>query len=186
MARYIRVLLIILALCLIFWFVSLEDDFKKPNFGVAVDFVLKWEGGYVNDPNDLGGETKYGISSRAYPYLDIKNLTIEDAKKIYYEDYWLKAGCDELAPPFDIIIFDTAVNMGRGMANKLLDECSGWEDYLLRRLYTYSKFKQAPRYFRGWANRVLSLWKMLEKANITKIAITPQKGIKLWFHLFCL
>ncbi|GAG80175.1 unnamed protein product, partial [marine sediment metagenome] len=39
----------------------------------------------------------------------------------------------------------------------------GWEDFLLRRLYTYSKFKQAPRYFRGWANRVLDLWKFISE-----------------------
>jgi lysozyme family protein len=42
-------------------------------FDQIIDKVLKHEGGYVNDPNDPGGETNYGISKRAYPDVDIKN-----------------------------------------------------------------------------------------------------------------
>ena len=43
--------------------------------------LIGHEGGYVNDPDDRGGETKYGISKLSYPSLDIKNLTIERQKK---------------------------------------------------------------------------------------------------------
>lgn len=50
--------------------------------------LLVVEGGYVNDPNDPGGETKYGISKRSYPRVDIKNLTEDDARKIFIEDYF--------------------------------------------------------------------------------------------------
>lgn len=46
------------------------------------------EGGYSNHPNDKGGETKYGISKRQYPKLDIKNLTFPQAMDIYRRDYW--------------------------------------------------------------------------------------------------
>ncbi len=53
------------------------------NFEGALKFTLSWKGGLVNDPNDPGGETKYGISKRAYPELDIANLTLEQAKGIY-------------------------------------------------------------------------------------------------------
>jgi len=59
--------------------------------------ILRHEGGYVNHPNDPGGETNYGISKRQYPHLDIKNLTREQAKVIYYYDYWVKYRCDKLA-----------------------------------------------------------------------------------------
>ncbi|MBI5843910.1 MAG: hypothetical protein HZB23_04475 [Deltaproteobacteria bacterium] len=45
------------------------------------------EGGYVNDPADPGGETRFGISRRAYPNEDIKALTRERAAEIYYRDY---------------------------------------------------------------------------------------------------
>lgn len=57
-------------------------------FDLAVGKVLWLEGGYVDDPDDPGGETKYGISKRAYPHLNIKELTREQAVEIYREDYW--------------------------------------------------------------------------------------------------
>jgi lysozyme family protein len=63
---------------------SLMSDFEQ-----AVEFVLGHEGGYSNDPNDPGGETNFGISKRAYPNVDIKNLTRDGAKEIYLHDFWL-------------------------------------------------------------------------------------------------
>lgn len=58
------------------------------NFDLAFEHVLKYEGSYVDDPVDPGGETKYGISKRSYPHLNIKDLTIEQAKSIYKKDWW--------------------------------------------------------------------------------------------------
>lgn len=57
-------------------------------FNGAVERTLKFEGILSNDKYDAGGLTKFGISKRAYPKLDIVNLTVEDAKKIYERDYW--------------------------------------------------------------------------------------------------
>ena len=68
---------------------SIENDF---NFQSAVNELIDSEGGYVNDRDDSGGETKFGISKRSYPHLDIKNLTKNEAKRIYYRDFWLKQG----------------------------------------------------------------------------------------------
>lgn len=65
-------------------------------FEKAVKFVIQNEGGYVNDPTDPGGETNMGISKRSYPNLNIKKLTLEDAKKIYYCDYWNKGKCEQI------------------------------------------------------------------------------------------
>jgi len=90
----------------------------KEIFELAIKFTLSWEGGYVNDPNDPGGETKYGISKRQYPNLDIKNLTVDQAKQIYYNDYWKKYKIDKIAainPYLSIITFDTQVNTGKGI-----------------------------------------------------------------------
>lgn len=50
--------------------------------------IVDIEGGYVNDPDDPGGETKYGISKARYPNYDIKNLTISEAEIIYRRDFW--------------------------------------------------------------------------------------------------
>ena len=89
----------------------------------AVEVVLAHEGGYVNDPTDPGGETKYGISKRSYPRLDIKNLTIEDAKEIYYRDWWQRYGYGRLQDETVATkLLDMAVNVGPSTAHKLLQE----------------------------------------------------------------
>lgn len=90
------------------------------SFDSALAFVLEWEGGYVNDPDDPGGETKYGISKRAYPDLDIASLTKEAAASIYRQDYWKACRCDDLPPPLAFMLFDAAVNQGVKGAIKAL------------------------------------------------------------------
>lgn len=62
------------------------------SFKRAIDFSLGWEGGYVDDPEDPGGETNYGISKRAHPAENIKGLTVADASRIYEETYWARTG----------------------------------------------------------------------------------------------
>jgi len=129
----------------------------------AIQFILKWEGGLTQDPNDPGGTTKFGISQRAYPDLDIKNLTEQDAMAIYHRDYWLKAGCDDLPWPLDLIAFDTAVNMGVSRAKVLLQESTDWRDYLLNRIGVYARIVKPKtlKYLNGWINRVMDLKKTI-------------------------
>lgn len=74
----------------------------------------------MNNPNDPGGETKYGISKRSYPKIDIPNLTMDQARRIYKQDYWDRLQCSELAPAVGMTVFDTAVNCGRYRAAKWL------------------------------------------------------------------
>ena len=61
-------------------------------FEEAFTRLIGHDGGYVNHPSDPGGETKFGISKRAYPGEDIAGLTLQHAKNIYYRDYWGKRG----------------------------------------------------------------------------------------------
>ena len=93
-------------------------------FDEIIEHVLKHEGGYVNDPTDLGGETNYGITKRFYPDVDIKNLTKEQAKEIYKRDYWDKNRVDELPEHLRYIFFDMCVNQGRGTAVKVLQRAA--------------------------------------------------------------
>jgi len=86
----------------------------------AITFVLGIEGGYVNDPMDAGGETKYGISRRSYPHLDIASLTRDAAEKIYWEDYWAPLRCDQLPPALAVAVFDGGVNQGVPAAARML------------------------------------------------------------------
>lgn len=94
---------------------------EDKNFQYAVNKVLALEGGYVNDPQDPGGETKYGISTRTYPNLDIRSLTRDQAVEIYHRDFWLPNHYDRIQDPeVAAKIFDMAVNMGSRTANRLL------------------------------------------------------------------
>jgi lysozyme family protein len=95
------------------------------SFEQAVALVLKHEGGYSADPRDPGGETRYGISKRAYPDVDILRLTEDEAKAIYRRDYWDKLRPDELPQQLAICVFDCAVNMGRDKAIRLLQRACG-------------------------------------------------------------
>lgn len=95
------------------------------NFDAAFKVVVGHEGGYCNDPGDPGGETKFGISKRAYPGEDIPNLTLERAKELYLRDYWGPAGCDAVPDPIKLHLFDVAVNSGVGRAVRLLQRAVG-------------------------------------------------------------
>jgi len=98
----------------------LKEDFEE-----AINFVLEMEGDYTNDPNDPGGETKYGISKKSYPSLDIKNLTRQDAIEIYRRDFWNSCRCDDLARPWAILVFDSAVNQGVRVATRIMQIALG-------------------------------------------------------------
>jgi lysozyme family protein len=91
------------------------------SFDVAITKTLNFEGGdkYTETPGDTGGATKYGISQRAYPHLNIKTLTEADAKAIYKRDYWDKIQGDSIGNPYVAeSIFDFAVNSGVSTASK--------------------------------------------------------------------
>lgn len=149
------------------------------DFFDCVGIILKLEGGakITNDPSDPGGLTKYGISKRAYPALDIANLSEQEAIDIYGRDYWKPAHCNELSAPLNLYVFDTAVNMGTGTAMRLLQEVAGvpqdglWgprthtavvgqdQDelaalYLARRALAYSGMRNFDRYGKGWLKRL--------------------------------
>jgi lysozyme family protein len=101
--------------------IKLRREYMDAKFEQAIKRVLEFEGGYVNDPNDSGGETKYGISRRSYPNLDIRNLSLDGAKLIYYRDFWEpqlygKFRSAEVAAK----VFDLAVNTGTSTAHTLL------------------------------------------------------------------
>lgn len=90
-------------------------------FEVAVERSLSHEAGYVWHPRDPGGETKWGISKRTYPHLNIKDLTREDAKLIYKRDFWNACG-SSLDPAVMYQVFDAAINHGIGNAIRMLQK----------------------------------------------------------------
>ena len=90
------------------------------SFDKAFQITVGVEGGYVNDPADPGGETKFGVCKRAHPDIDIKALTLDQAKDIYRRDYWQSASCDSMPERIGHLVFDCAVHHGVKTAIKLL------------------------------------------------------------------
>lgn len=156
------------------------------DFNKSFDRLIGSEGGFGDDSRDSGnwtggvigrGEikgTKYGISAASYPSLDIKNLTLAQAKEIYFRDFWSIIGDADSAIKFQL--FDAAVNHGRGNAIRFLQRAvqvaddGTWgsvsqaalgamekNDVLLRfvayRLKFWSAISTFDVYGRGWTNR---------------------------------
>jgi lysozyme family protein len=101
-------------------------DEMNARFLACITLIInRIEGGYVNDPQDPGGETKYGISKASYPNLDIAGLTFDQAAAIYYSDYWAPSGASALAGQLDLWLLDGAINHGVDEAVKLLQRVCG-------------------------------------------------------------
>ena len=91
---------------------------------VAFPWVVGIEKGYQNDPEDpgnwTGGEvgsglllgTKYGVSAKSYPHLDIPNVTLEEAQKLAKVDFWDKFRGDQMPGPVSLSVFDFGYNSG--------------------------------------------------------------------------
>lgn len=130
-------------------------------FRQAMAFTLKWEGGITEDS---GGITKWGISQKAYPNLDIVNLTPLQACQIYVQDYWDAMGCDDIPFPFNAAVFDTAVNCGVARAKDWFRNSNDVNEFLEKRKQYYIDLAKSPKYqpyLKGWLNRTQDLQKFV-------------------------
>lgn len=105
--------------------VAISEVPKMDKFDIAMEFTLRWEGGYINHESDPGGETNFGIAKRSHPDVDIKNLTEELAKDIYREKYWNKIHGNDLPPAVALAVMDYAVNSGTSRSAKTLQKVVG-------------------------------------------------------------
>lgn len=103
-------------------------------FESSLAFVLRWEGGYVDHPNDPGGKTNKGVTQAVYdawrtasrlPKRSVRDIEHAEVEAIYRANYWAAAKCDLLSSPLDLVQFDTAVNMGVGRAVRFLQTSVG-------------------------------------------------------------
>ncbi|HXQ51151.1 MAG TPA: glycosyl hydrolase 108 family protein [Stellaceae bacterium] len=154
------------------------------DFDAAFALVAGAEGGYVRDPADPGGETKFGISKRSYPALDIAGLTRDDAKAILRRDYWDKHRCGEMPWRWALAIFDGAVNQGSVVAaaqrvlgldpdgavgTRTLAALAGAGDetfhaFLAARAARYARDREFARFGDGWLTRLFRVAQAAEHA----------------------
>lgn len=81
--------------------------------------------GYVNHPQDPGGETKFGIAQKFNKNVSVKDLTLAEAEEIYHEKYWTLTNCSRLPANLNILYFDAIVNHGTKRATKFLQASVG-------------------------------------------------------------
>lgn len=145
-------------------------------FDECFNVVVGHEGGYVNDPHDPGGETMFGITRRDHPDAFANGPpSIETAKTIYRNDYWTPAGCDKLPAPYDLLVFDAAINQGILPAVSMMQKALGVSPdgrvgpvtiaacqsagaegpalVLSERALRYAQTRGFDRYGRGWLKR---------------------------------
>ena len=103
----------------------------------AIRLILRFEGGYVNDPADPGEETNKGVTKKVYdeyreskglPVRSVRDISDEEVSDIYRTMYWLEGKCDKLPAYLSIVHFDTSVNAGIRQAAKLLQRTVGAKD----------------------------------------------------------
>jgi lysozyme family protein len=105
----------------------------KHNWEEAFAHVLKYEGGYVNHPNDPGGMTNLGVTKRVWEEWTGKPATEADMRAItpvmvgplYKKRYWDAVRGDDLPSGVDLCVFDCAVNAGVGRASRFLQQAVG-------------------------------------------------------------
>ena len=133
------------------------------NFDRAEKFTIDLESksSIAKDVGDGHGMTKYGITEKDHPGVDVKNLTLDQAKGIYRKEYWDHFGCDDLPYPLDCIHFDTAVNMYNKAPQILAQSGNDPAKYLSLRTERYRSIAAAnpdkQKYLNGWLNRVCRL-----------------------------
>lgn len=139
------------------------------NFERALHFIFRVEGILSTDRMDPGNWTggkvgvgefkgsKFGISAASYPDLDIENLTKDDAAAIYLRDFWYPAGCDKLAWPLVLAVFDAAVQHGPLVSVGYLKDGESVMQYIAARLHLYTTLPNWPRYGGSWVRRMAML-----------------------------
>lgn len=146
--------------------------------------MIKSEGGFVNNPADPGGATNFGVTKTVWEAWirhtvtidDMKKLTQEEVKPLYYEKYWKPVG-NELPIGIDFLVFSFGVNAGVGRSIKVLQTSLGVvadgqigqntmkkiqeadsktliENFSNAKISFYKSLSTFPTFGRGWINRV--------------------------------
>lgn len=134
------------------------SDYPEDFLPAVGDLIDNWEGGYVNDPDDPGGSTKFGISQKSYPDLDIKHLTRDQAVGIYFRDFWTKYRLEEkVKPELRAKVFNMMVLMGPVTALALAVNCASLADYRAKCAAHFraivARHPGEQKFLKGWLRR---------------------------------
>lgn len=138
----------------------------EDNWARCLAYVLRWEGGFANDANDVGGPTNKGITLSTYtrwraehgqpqPTVEeLRAITDQEVERIYYDWYWLKSGSHELAWPLCLCHFDLAVNAGVGKALEILRKSNeNFLAYMGHEIAWFAGLGGFEHFGRAWTRR---------------------------------
>lgn len=136
------------------------------SFERAVSFTLPHEGD-GSDEGDGAGLTRFGISQRHNPDIDVRNLTKEKAIVVYRERYWDSLDLDSYEPAVAVAAFDTAVNVGQYKTMSIVRNSPEWRDILDERINHYisvsARNTSMRKYMWGWIVRTVELRNLCER-----------------------
>jgi len=104
------------------------------SFDSALKLTLGFEGGFSDDPDDLGGRTNFGITQKTYRAWrkfkgqapqDVSEITRQEVHDIYHEWYWIAGHCQSLPHQIGMAHFDACVNHGTHNAARILQSAIG-------------------------------------------------------------
>jgi lysozyme family protein len=121
----------------------------KENYNKCLETILHHEGGYVNHPEDPGGETNLGVTKRVYEEhggtKDMKDLTVEDVAPIYKKGYWDRMKCDEI--PLNALQQKIGGDDDYGISDIIKEYQSARQEY-------YEGLSTFATFGKGWTRRV--------------------------------
>lgn len=167
---------------------------RSEKFERCIKFILREEGGYSDNPNDAGnwtgggrgkGElkgTNFGISAATYPSINIKGLTVEQAKQIYWEDYWQFYGIEQYDLPLALCVMDAYVNTRPSYVQTWLMNNNDYVGFVGERLLTYTSFKDWNHFGKGWAARLARCLREANKLSkeSTPTPVKPKLSVKVY------
>ena len=87
-------------------------------FDTAMIWIITTDSEFCTD--GAGNESKFGITKKRYPEIDIPALTIDQAREIYLYDYWNKYRCEELKPAVGLFLLDRLIQHEAAVAVRML------------------------------------------------------------------
>jgi lysozyme family protein len=167
------------------WLLPWECVFKRGKFGSIRDEDILTE----NVPGDAGGKTRHGIDQRSHPSTNIDKLTLDEARRIYFLEYWTPSGAEVMPAGYGEVLADIRVNGGDGpkMLQRALNSLgagltvdgrigprtvramawakeAGLAALLRARQERYVRLSRKPgkaKFLKGWTNRNNSLAKFV-------------------------
>lgn len=125
------------------------------DFASQIGPMLEREGGFVASDGASGAPANFGINQRANPDVDVRNLTRDQASRLYKERYWDAVGADQLPPQARGAVFDAAVNQGVDAAKQMWQQSGGdLGRFNELRLQRYRQTPGYERYGKSWERRV--------------------------------